>query len=638
MLRQISIRNRLFLLLVLPITVLTAIATAYAYSMVGASLARAEKSELQELFDNVLDTVDAQGVLGQTMGALVATLPPVQEALAAGDRDTLSELFRTGFNQLKNDYGIRQFQFHTPPATSFLRIHKLEKFGDDLSSFRHTVVEANNTRKPIRGPEVGVAGLGVRGIVPVSHQGKHVGTVEFGLSMGQAFLDEFAQKRNIQMVLTLDRRGTFETIASTFKADGFVAQPELSTALAGEPLFKTAKYEGKPVGLLLHAVEDYSGKPIGVLTLMRDRSAYADELSSFGLTLLMLSILGVSVSAGIVWFVSSSVTRPLCRTVDALQEIAQGDGDLSSRLPTEGRDEVSNLARAFNYFVDRVQSIVRDAVITAENMSHEVETLSKTAQHTNQSMQRQQGDTVQIATAMTQMSATVREVAENTALAAGSAREAATKAQDGQTVVNQTVSQINKLAEDMDRASVEVKRVDEDSTRIGSVLDVIRGIAEQTNLLALNAAIEAARAGDKGRGFAVVADEVRTLAQRTQEATQEIQGMIESLQQAVSATVNAMEGSREEAHQSVEQAVKANDALNAILLSIDAISGMSTQIATASEQQSSVAEEINRNINNITNVSESTLSDSQKTAEASRRIAELTAELSSIVSRFKNSA
>jgi len=158
----------------------------------------------------VLQKVDAESRLAQTLSALVANIPQVQAAFAAGDRETLKGYFADGFDILKSTYGVRQFQFHTPPAFSFLRVHKLAKYADDLSSFRHTVVETNRTRRPIRGLEVGVAGLGVRGMVPVMHDGKPVGSVEFGMSFGQSFFDAFAAKHGVDLALYIERKGAME--------------------------------------------------------------------------------------------------------------------------------------------------------------------------------------------------------------------------------------------------------------------------------------------------------------------------------------------------------------------------------------------------------------------------------------------
>jgi methyl-accepting chemotaxis protein len=236
---------------------------------------------------------------------------------------------------------------------------------------------------------------------------------------------------------------------------------------------------------------------------------------------------------------------------------------------------------------------------------------------------------------MTEMSATVHDVARNTVETADAAASVDEQSNNGQLVVRSASESIDQLAAEVARAVERINAVEQDSERIGSVLDVIRGIADQTNLLALNAAIEAARAGEQGRGFAVVADEVRTLAQRTQDSTREIQEMIESLQQGVHATVQVLAESQRKAAGSVDKAEQAYQSLQAITASIDRITTMSAQIATAAEEQSSVAEDINRNILEITSVADRTASDAQSSVEQTRHLTSAVDGLVTLMGQFR---
>jgi methyl-accepting chemotaxis protein len=248
---------------------------------------------------------------------------------------------------------------------------------------------------------------------------------------------------------------------------------------------------------------------------------------------------------------------------------------------------------------------------------------------------QQQVEITQVATAMNQMSATVQEVARNAASAADAAQQASTQANQGKGIVTEGVSAIQSLAAEVERAAEVIHKLELDSASIGKVVDVIKGIAEQTNLLALNAAIEAARAGEQGRGFAVVADEVRTLATRTQESTQEIQQMIERLQACATDAVKVMDSGRKQAHISVEKSVAAGNALGAITSSVTAISDMNTQIASAAEEQGAVAEEINRNIVNISQVADQTVAGAQQTAASSEVLSKLAVQLQDLVAKFR---
>ncbi len=236
MFRNFGIAVRFVTAAVVAVTLVMSITLLIAFNHIGGMLQASESAELEEIFESVLAKVSAEGRLAQAMSALVAGIPQVQQAFAAGDRETLKDYFADGFSVLKNDYGVRQFQFHTPPATSFLRVHKLEKYGDDLSAFRHTVVETNRTRSPIKGVEVGVAGLGVRGIVPVVNAGQHVGSVEFGMSFGQAFFDDFSKQHGIDLVLYIKRDNRLDEFATTMNKAALLSEEELRAVSGGAPV------------------------------------------------------------------------------------------------------------------------------------------------------------------------------------------------------------------------------------------------------------------------------------------------------------------------------------------------------------------------------------------------------------------
>jgi methyl-accepting chemotaxis protein len=236
---------------------------------------------------------------------------------------------------------------------------------------------------------------------------------------------------------------------------------------------------------------------------------------------------------------------------------------------------------------------------------------------------------------MNEMTTTVQDVARNTAQAAEAAQRAAQEANSGKQVVTQTLATIDNLANEVEKVAAVIQALETDTGNIGMVLDVIKGIAEQTNLLALNAAIEAARAGDQGRGFAVVADEVRTLASRTQKSTQEIHDMIGRLQSSAAQAVQAMQTGRARAQESVQQAAKAGASLGTITSAVSTISDMNTQIASAAEEQSSVAEEMNRNIVAIRDVAEQTARGAHQTSRATDELSRLSSELQALVGQFK---
>jgi methyl-accepting chemotaxis protein len=375
-------------------------------------------------------------------------------------------------------------------------------------------------------------------------------------------------------------------------------------------------------------------------TQLRDQTAdtslhVLEDSQSTGFLVILLASIGMVIGVLAAWIIASNVTGELGKTVRAMHDIAEGEGDLTQRLSVKGRDEIAQLSSAFNAFMAKVHDLVSRVSGAAAQLASAAEEMSVISGEANTNMEKQRNETEQAATAMNEMSATVQEVARNANSAAAAANDADATAAEGNKVVSNTISSINALASGIDNASDVINSVESDSDQIGTVLDVIRGIAEQTNLLALNAAIEAARAGEQGRGFAVVADEVRTLASRTQQSTEEIQGMIERLQSGARNAVSVMDDSREKAKVSVTEAAAAGQSLQSIATAVATISNMNTQIATAAEEQSAVAEEINRNVINVNEVSEQITSATGQIAMSSEELANLSNELQTLIGRFK---
>lgn len=433
---------------------------------------------------------------------------------------------------------------------------------------------------------------------PVKHDGQYVGSMFYDLELGKlTSLVNSVNLFNAGYLFLITSNGT--TIAHP---DAENNGKNLSTYLPGVKLeegSQTVELNGKEylIGLTKIPSENwYVGAVVDESIAFSAVSKLRNSSMIYAAVALVISIICLTLLIRV-------LMRPIGSLRDAIKDVASGHGDLTQRLDTDTDPEFSELAEGFNTFTGTLQQLIKQSKAIGEEIIHGTEqTLQGSVESVN-AMHQQLQELEQLATAMHEMSVTATQVAGNAQSAANAAKEADAATEEGSAVVNDTTRSIDTLAARIDQAVEEVQGLEAATANIETILKVINDIADQTNLLALNAAIEAARAGESGRGFAVVADEVRTLASRTQQSTTEIRSMIEQLQSGAGAVSAAMNESKRTAVEAVDKSKLANTALQTIRHAIAQINDMNIQIASAAEEQSLVAEEINNNTVKIKDLS-----------------------------------
>jgi methyl-accepting chemotaxis protein len=427
------------------------------------------------------------------------------------------------------------------------------------------------------------------------------------------------------LVLNADGRVLFSTDSATAET--------LHPQIGDQPRWEVQAVAGQYLAITCLPLRSAAGDLLGALVLARDHTAARQQEQNIELLGLGITLLTLTAVLGLLYLQITAAFRPVAKAAQVMQRIATGD--LTGEISCSSNNEVTRTISGMREMRDKLRGMIAGILETTDRLTAVADEAAIIIRRTSEGALQQKADTDSVATAVTEMASTARDVAGNAAHAASAAREADDCAERGRQVVSSATGAIEDLARDVGLGAEAITAVRGESDAIVKIMDVIRNIAEQTNLLALNAAIEAARAGEQGRGFAVVAEEVRTLASRTQESTAEIQAMIERLQNGAEQAVRVMDRSQEKAATTVTEVGEAGQALADITAAVSRISGMNTQIATAAEQQGAVVEEINRNVIQISSVAEQTAASADETTRVTAQVGQLAKELHELVARFR---
>ncbi|EKP0248730.1 methyl-accepting chemotaxis protein [Aeromonas veronii] len=448
--------------------------------------------------------------------------------------------------------------------------------------------------------------------------------------------EQAAQKYGALAFTTGEEKQVYEQVVAA-GAKYFAVHDQLLSAFAAGDLERVRSLRKNETRV---ALEEVGAKSFRLREINNEIAAQmtkdVEALYSSARTMsVIVSLVTLGFVVAIAWLLTGQIRNPVMALLEQTRRVSSGD--LTSRIDMQqfNNDELGTLAKGFGEMQTNLRTLVSEVSGSVVQLSSAAEEISSVASQSANNMNAQQHELNQLATAMNEMQATVQEVSRNTSDAASAATSASETAELGAQTVNDSIQRIERVAGAIESTAVVIRQLGDDSRNIGMVLEVIRGIAEQTNLLALNAAIEAARAGEQGRGFAVVADEVRTLAKRTQDSTSQINTIIAELQQRAEQAGSTMQQSQELMNTTVATAREAGESISQISGSVSSISHMNIQIATATEEQGAVSEELNRNVVNISHASEEVAAGATQMAQACNELNHLATQLQDMVRRFR---
>lgn len=590
-----SIAARLILAIALTVGVACAILSGFSITQQRALTRMALDQQLRLQYESVTAAIDYEGRSALAVSAAIAGLPPVGEAIARGDRDGLGALLGDANKALKAQ-GIPLISFQVPPATSFYRVHTPKTFGDDVSGRRITVVEALKTGRQIVGVEPGREALGIFGMTPVMRDGKAIANVDVGAAFGKEFVERAKKRFGIDLaVYSIDGKA-LNKLSSTFGENAVAKPEELKAVIDGPPLLREAELDGHPVAVYVGAIKNYAGTPVGVLEIIKDTTEYEAAFAAAERNLILGTVAILAGAIVLALLLGRGLSRPLTAITGVMNRLSSGDTSVT--IPGSDRaDELGTMAKAVDVF--------RRNMLDSAAMREAQEADKARAELEKQALQRQMADRFEadvrgVVAAVARASEGMQHVAgeittsvngtsERASAAAAASEEASTSVNTVAAATEELASSVGEIGRQVTHSSQVangavtkaaettemVTSLAAAAERIGDVLRLISEIASQTNLLALNATIEAARAGEAGRGFAVVASEVKELASQTAKATDEIASQVTAIQAATGNCVTAISG---------------------ISDTIREISGITTTIAAAVEEQGSATREIARSV------------------------------------------